>query len=206
MLALTDLICTDRLRRSHGHRSRIVDRLPWERGTPSEPRRASSPLPFDSLSRRHSMAGGRTARAVPHDPTPSPIPRHARTIVLDYGDRIRCSLVLNPPHQRTRATRVVDAERSEGTRRRRADARVNLDIQPARRTRWTCHSMDRGSAWRSADRGSRKPSKDRCRTCSGSRPAKTRRCSPRRRRDQDDGAVEACYTSSETGATPIPPV
>jgi predicted dehydrogenase len=128
------------------------------------------------------------------------------SIILDYGDRVRCSLTLNHTHRagwRYRSSEMM-IEGVDGAAR--LTWGVNLDypagppdtMEIARGGEWTNVPL-RGSWFTSAFEG---PMSNLQRFVAGEDRALVS--------SVDDAirtmaVVEACYTSSATGATPIPP-
>ena len=162
---------------------RVVIDQPWQLWTFLERRAAGrGAVPLDPLSRRDPLDRRRAVgRLLPERRRTRRCPqlRDARSsIILDYGDRLRCSLVLNHTHRagpKHRASQIM----VEGARRRRPPhlgREPRLPHRPAA-TRWRSPAPASGARCRCAARGSSKRSKGRCRTCSGSSPAKTPRWS-----------------------------
>ena len=130
------------------------------------------------------------------------------TIILDYGDRLRCSLVLNHTHRAGPTLprrRSIMVEGLDGAGPRHVGRQPRLPAGPPDTMR-DRRRADVAATCRCAARGSPKRSRDRCRTCSGSSPAKTPRWSRRSTtRSRRWRVVEACYESSDARrARPIP--
>jgi predicted dehydrogenase len=103
MMALSDLVCRHHLGGLTDIEVRVVDRQPWEQW-PFLARAPRLEVLYHSIHYLDAirwLAGeprGVMCLAVAHPSTPAF--RDTRsTIVLDYGDRIRCSLVMNHTHQ-----------------------------------------------------------------------------------------------------------
>ena len=144
-------------------------------------------------------------RVVGHPSTPAFADTRS-SIILDYGDRVRCSLTMNHTHRagpRYRSSEMM-IEGVDGAAR--LTWGVNLDypagpadtMEIARGGGWT-HVPLRGSWFTSAFEG---PMSNLQRFVAGEDSALVS--------SVDDAirtmaVVEACYTSSATGATPIPP-
>jgi predicted dehydrogenase len=210
MLALRDLIDRGTLGTLVDIDVRIVIDQPWHNWTFLEgaPRLE---VPYHSihyLDAIRSIAGeprGAYCRAVAHPELPR-LRDTRSSIILDYGDRIRCSLVLNHTHRagpRYRASELI----VEGTRGAvRLTWGVNLSypsgppdtMEMARGGEWQTVPL-RGSWFTEAFEG---PMSNLQRVVSGEDPALVS--------SVDDAIktmaiVEACYESSEHGAIPIPP-
>jgi predicted dehydrogenase len=102
MMALADLVAADRLGDLIDIEVRIVDRQPWEQWSflKHAPRLEVLYHSIHYLDAIRWIAGepeGVMCRAVAH-PQFADLADTRSTIVLDYGDRIRCSLVLNHTH------------------------------------------------------------------------------------------------------------
>ena len=102
MMALADLVAADRLGDLTDIEVRIVDRQPWEQWSflKHAPRLEVLYHSIHYLDAIRWIAGepeGVMCRAAAH-PQFEDFADTRSTIVLDYGDRIRCSLVLNHTH------------------------------------------------------------------------------------------------------------
>ena len=128
------------------------------------------------------------------------------SIILDYGDRIRCSLTLNHTHRagpRYRSSQMI-IEGVDGAAR--LTWGVNLDypngpadtMEIARGGEWSNMPL-RGSWFTSAFEG---PMSNLQRVVAGE---DRELVSPVDDALRTMAVVEACYTSSATGGTPIPP-
>jgi predicted dehydrogenase len=144
-------------------------------------------------------------RAVRH-PSIAALADTRSSIILDYGDRVRCSLTLNHTHRAGRRYRSSEMMIEGVDGAARLTWGVNLDyptgpadtIEIARGGEWTNVPL-RGSWFTSAFEG---PISNLQRFVTGEDRALVS--------SVDDAVrtmavVEACYTSSATGATPIPP-
>ena len=209
VLALQDLLTRGALGAVVDIEVRIVIEQPWHLWSFLEtaPRLE---LPYHSihyLDTIRSLVGepsGAHCRAVRH---PS-FPQFADTrssIVLDYGDQLRCSLTLNHTHRagpRHRASQLM-IEGVDGAAR--LTWGVNLDypagppdtMEIARDGAWTDVPL-RGSWFTAAFEG---PMSNLQRVVSGEDRALV---SPVEDAIRTMAVVEACYTSSASGGTPIP--
>jgi predicted dehydrogenase len=211
VLALTDLICTHRLGDLTDIEVRIVDRQPWEQWDFLEraPRLEVLYHSIHYLDAIRWLAGeprGVLCRTIAH-PALAQFRDTRGTIVLDYGDRIRCSLVLNHTHRQDASYRA-SMLKVEGTKGAAVlTLGVNLDY-PAGPPDTLDVSLDgpwervalRGSWFTEAFEG---PMSNLQRFAAGEDASLL---SPVDDAIRTMALVEACYTSSETGATPIPPV
>jgi predicted dehydrogenase len=148
---------------------------------------------------------GAYCRAVRHPSIPT-LADTRSSIILDYGDRVRCSLTLNHTHRAGRRYRSSEMMIEGVDGAARLTWGVNLDypagppdtMEIARDGEWTNVPL-RGSWFTSAFEG---PMSNLQRFVAGEDRALVS--------SVDDAirtmaVVEACYTSSATGATPIPP-
>ena len=145
-------------------------------------------------------------RAVAHPSTSASSSDTRSSIILDYGDRLRCSLMLNHTHRQD-ATHRASLLKVEGTRGAALlTLGVNLDYPtgPPDTLEVALDGRVDGDVVCAA-RGSSKRSRDRCRTCSASSPAKTlrssRRSTTRSRRWRWSRRV---ISRAQRGGTPIP--
>lgn len=209
MLALRDLIDRDALGALVDVDVRIVIDQPWHLWSFLEaaPRLE---LPYHSIHYLDAirwLAGeplGAYCRALRHPGFPA-LQDTRSTIILDYGDRIRCSLVLNHTHRAGPAHRASQllVEGTKGAARLTWGVNLSYPAGPpdtmevAENGRWDAVAL-RGSWFTEAFEG---PMSNLQRFAAGE--------------DRDlvgsvDDAVktmalvEACYTSSENGGTPIP--
>ena len=209
VLALRDLLAQDALGPIVDIEVRIVIDQPWRRWTflKTAPR---IEVPYHSIHYLDAirwLAGepdGVYCRAVRHPALPE-LTDTRSSIILDYGDRIRCSLTLNHTHRagpRHRASQIaVDGARGSA----RLTWGVNLDYPagPPDTMEVAC-----GADWRTVPlRGSwfidafEGPMSNLQRVVSGEDTVLVG--------SVDDAIktmalVEACYTSSQRGGTPIP--
>ena len=209
VLALRDLVARDALGPVVDIEVRIVIEQPWHRWTflGTAPR---IEVPYHSIHYLDAirwLAGepdGVYCRAVRHPALPE-LTDTRSSIILDYGDRIRCSLTLNHTHRagpRHRASQIaVDGTRGSA----RLTWGVNLDYPagPPDTMEVAC-----GADWRTVPlRGSwfidafEGPMSNLQRVVSGEETVLVG--------SVDDAIktmalVEACYTSSQHGGTPIP--
>ena len=210
VLALRDLIERKSLGELTDVEVRIVDRQPWEQWPFLErcPRLEVLYHSIHYLDTIRSLAGeprGVYCRAVAHA-GPEPFRDTRSTIILDYGERIRCSLTLNHIHRQD-ATHRSSMMKVEGT----AGAAlltmgVNLDypagapdsLEVARNGGgWTSVPL-RGSWFTEAFEG---PMSNLQRVVHGEDDALV---SPVDDAIRTMAVVEACYLSSDGGGTPIP--
>jgi predicted dehydrogenase len=209
VLALRDLIARDALGPVVDIEVRIVIEQPWHRWTflRTAPR---IEVPYHSIHYLDAIRGlagepdGVYCRAVRHPALPE-LTDTRSSIILDYGDRIRCSLTLNHTHRagpRHRASQMtVDGTRGSA----RLTWGVNLDYPagPPDTMEVAC-----GGDWRTVPlRGSwfidafEGPMSNLQRFVAGEDRVLVG--------SVDDAIktmalVEACYTSSQHGGTPIP--
>jgi predicted dehydrogenase len=209
VLALADLVDGRRLGELTDIEVRVVDRQPWQQWSFLKRARRLEVLyhSIHYLDAIRSIAGepaGVYCRAVRH--TALPDFRDTRSsIILDYGDRIRCSLVLNHTHQhdgRYRAS-MLKVEGTAGAAL--LTLGVNLDYPTETPDRLEV-AFD-GGAWQSVPlRGSwfteafEGPMSNLQRFVAGDDRALV---SPVDDAIRTMALVEACYRSSAGGATPI---
>jgi predicted dehydrogenase len=209
VMALTDLLAHGRLGDLTDIEVRIVDRQPWEQWAflTRAPRLEVLYHSIHYLDTIRWMAGepdGVMCRALAH-PQLDAFRDTRSTIVLDYGDRIRCSLVLNHTHRQDLRHResMLKVEGTKGAAL--LTLGVNLD--------YPCGPPDRlevalGGAWQPvALRGSwfteafEGPMSNLQRFVAGEDTALV---SPVADAIKTMALVEACYRSSDAGSTPIP--
>jgi len=210
VLALRDLVTRGVLGAVVDIEVRIVIDQPWHRWSFLEtaPRLE---IPYHSihyLDTIRSLVGepmGAHCRAVRHPSLPGFADTRS-SIVLDYGDHLRCSLTLNHTHRagpRYRASEMM-VEGLNGAAR--LTWGVNLDyptgppdtMEIAREGAWTEIPL-RGSWFTAAFEG---PMSNLQRVVAGEDRALV---SPVDDAIRTMAVVEACYTSSASGGTPIPP-
>lgn len=210
VLALRDLIDRQALGELTDIEVRIVDRQPWEQWPFLErsPRLEVLYHSIHYLDTIRSLAGEPRSvycRAVAHA-GPEPFRDTRSTIILDYGDRIRCSLTLNHIHRQD-VTHRASMMKVEGT----AGAAlltlgVNLDYPAGPPDRldvaldgggWTSVPL-RGSWFTEAFEG---PMSNLQRFVQGEDEALV---SPVQDAIKTMAVVEACYLSSDRGGTPVP--
>jgi predicted dehydrogenase len=212
MIALRTLVDAQQLGAITDIEVRIVDRQPWEQwsflaGAPSLEVLYHSIHYLDAIRWLAGEPEGVHCRAVAH-PSLSAFRDTRSSIILDYGDRIRCSLALNHTH-REDMTHRASSFKIEGT----AGAAmltlgVNLDY-PAGPPDALEIAID-GAGWRNlALRGSwftsafEGPMSNLQRFVAGEDRALV---SPVDDAIRTMALVEACYQSSGAGSTPIPSV
>jgi predicted dehydrogenase len=209
VLAVRDLLARDALGAIVDVEVRIVIDQPWHLWTflTTTPRLE---VPYHSIHYLDTIRwlvgepGGVHCRVVRHPALPDFTDTRS-SIILDYGDRIRCSLTLNHTHRagpRYRSSQMT-IEGLGGAAR--LTWGVNLDypggpadtMELARGGEWTAVAL-RGSWFTEAFEG---PMSNLQRVAAGEDRALVS--------SVDDAIrtmalVEACYTSSESGGTPIP--
>jgi len=212
VIALADLIASNQLGELTDIEVRVVDRQPWEQWSFLEraPRLEVLYHSIHYLDAIRFLAGeprGVMCRAVAH-PRLTPFRDTRSSIVVDYGDRIRCSLTLNHTHRhdsRHRASML----KIEGTGGAAVlTLGVNLDY-PAGPPDSLEVALDgggwepvplRGSWFTEAFEG---PMSNLQRFLGGEDRALV---SPVEDAIKTMAVVEACYTSSAAGSTPVPAV
>jgi len=209
MMALDDLLAADRLGDLTDIEVRVVDRQPWEQWSFLEhaPRLEVLYHSIHYLDAIRWIAGdpqGVMCLAIAH-PQLEKFRDTRSTIVLDYGDRIRCSLVLNHTHRQD-ASRRESMLKVEGTKGAALlTLGVNLDyptgppdrLEVAFDGAWHPVTL-RGSWFTEAFEG---PMSNLQRFVSGEDMALV---SPVADAIETMALVEACYASSAAGSTPIP--
>jgi predicted dehydrogenase len=209
MLALRQLIDELRLGELTDIEVRVVDRQPWEQWSflQTAPRLEVLYHSIHYLDAIRSIAGqprGVYCRAVAHPALPSF--RDTRSsIILDYGDRLRCSLALNHTHASSGRHRA-SMFKVEGTSGAAVlTMGVNLDY-PSGPPDELEVAID-GGAWQPvALRGSwfteafEGPMSNLQRFVAGDDPALV---SPLDDAIKTMALVEACYRSSASGGTPV---
>jgi predicted dehydrogenase len=173
MLALHDLVCHRDLGRVVDIDVRVVIEQPWRNwtfmlGAPRIEIVYHSIHYIDAIRWLVGEPAAVYCKTVRHPSMPQ-LADTRSSVVLDYGNLLRCSLVLNHTHMGD-ATEKMSQIMVEGTN---GIARVTCT---------TCRPAPRvkdlgGRRCRCADPGSRKRSKDRCPTSSASSQARTRRSS-----------------------------
>jgi predicted dehydrogenase len=210
VLALRDLLTRGELGAIVDVDVRIVIDQPWHRWTFLEtaPRLE---VPYHSIHYLDVIRwlvgepSGVYCRVVGHPALPGFADTRS-SIILNYGDRIRCSLTLNHTHRagpRYRSSEMI-IEGVDGAAR--LTWGVNLDyphgppdtMEIARGGEWSNVAL-RGSWFTSAFEG---PMSNLQRVVAGEDRALV---SPVDDAIRTMAVVEACYTSSATGGTPIPP-
>ena len=210
VLALRDLLTRGELGAIVDVDVRIVIDQPWHRWTFLEtaPRLE---VPYHSIHYLDAIRwlvgepSGVYCRVVGHPAFPGFADTRS-SIILDYGDRIRCSLTLNHTHRagpRYRSSQMI-IEGVDGAAR--LTWGVNLDypngpadtMEIARGGEWSNVAL-RGSWFTSAFEG---PMSNLQRVVAGE---DRELVSPVDDALRTMAVVEACYTSSATGGTPVPP-
>lgn len=210
VLALRDLLTRGELGAIVDVEVRIVIDQPWHRWTflESAPRLE---VPYHSIHYLDAIRwlvgepSGVYCRGVGHPALPG-LADTRSSIILNYGDRIRCSLTLNHTHRagpRYRSSQMI-IEGVDGAAR--LTWGVNLDypngpadtMEIARGGEWSNVPL-RGSWFTSAFEG---PMSNLQRVVAGE---DRELVSPVDDAIRTMAVVEACYTSSATGGTPIPP-
>jgi predicted dehydrogenase len=210
MLAVEQLVAQRRLGAITDIEVRVVDRQPWEQWSflDRAPRLEVLYHSIHYLDAIRWLAGepeGVHCRAVAH-PALSQFRDTRSSIILDYGDRIRCSLMLNHTHRydATQRASLVKIEGTEGAAM--LTLGVNLDYPDGPPD--TLEVALDGPAWHAVPlRGSwftaafEGPMSNLQRVVAGEDPALV---SPVDDAIRTMALVEACYRSSEDGSTPIP--
>lgn len=209
MLALHDLAANGDLGTLVDIDVRVVIEQPWQNwtfmvGAPRVEILYHSIHYIDAIRWLAGEPRGAYCKAVAHPATPQ-LSDTRSTIILDYGDRLRCSLVLNHTH-RADATHKTSAIIIEGTRGlARVTWGVNLDypdgppdtMQVTSEGRWREVSL-RGSWFTEAFEG---PMSNLQRFVAGEDAVLVGSVHDAIR---TMAVVEACYESSARGGTPIP--
>jgi predicted dehydrogenase len=210
MLALHELMSTLRLGQVTDVEVRVVDRQPWEQwsflaGAPRLEVLYHSIHYLDAIRWLVGEPGGVHCRAVAH-PALDQFRDTRSSIILDYGDLLRCSLTLNHTHRQdtTHRASVLKIEGTAGAAM--LTLGVNLDY-PAGPPDALEIALD-GAAWRNVPlRGSwftaafEGPMSNLQRFVAGEDRALV---SPVDDAIRTMALVEACYRSSAGGSTPIP--
>jgi len=210
VLALRDLLSSDRLGQIVDIEVRLVVKQPWHLWSFLEraPRLEILYHSIHYLDTIRALAGeprGVYCRAVSHPAMPEF--RDTRsTIILDYGEAVRCSLLMNHTHQQT-STHSASFLKVEGTRgAAHLTMGVNLDYPKGPPDALEI-SLD-GEAWKPVElRGSwfieafEGPMSNLQRYVAGEDAALM---SPVEDGVKTMALVEACYQSSAAGGTPIP--
>lgn len=211
MLALKQLVDERRFGAISDIEVRIVDRQPWEQWAflAGAPRLEVLYHSIHYLDAIRWLAGeplGVHCLALPH-PAFERFSDTRSSIILDYGDRIRCSLALNHTHRQD-ATHRASFFKVEGTAGAAvATLGVNLEY-PAGPSDSLEVALD-GRSWEKVPlRGSwfteafEGPMSNLQRVVAGEDAALV---SPVEDAIRTMALVEACYTSSAGGSTPVPP-
>jgi predicted dehydrogenase len=210
VLAVRDLIDRKSLGALTDVEVRIVDRQPWEQWPFLErcPRLEVLYHSIHYLDTIRSLAGEPLSvycRAVAHV-GPEPFRDTRSTIILDYGEQVRCSLTLNHIHRQdvTHRSSMMKVEGTTGAAL--LTMGVNLDYPAGPPDRLEV-ALD-GGGWRSVPlRGSwftegfEGPMSNLQRFVQGEDDALV---SPVQDAIKTMAVVEACYLSSDRGGTPIP--
>jgi predicted dehydrogenase len=212
MLALRQLVDERRIGEITDIEVRIVDRQPWEQwsflaGAPRLEVLYHSIHYLDAIRWLAGEPAGVHCLALPH-PAFERFSDTRSSIILDYGDRIRCSLTLNHTHRQD-ATHRASFFKVEGTAGAAvATLGVNLEY-PAGPPDGLEVALD-GGAWdRVLLRGSwfteafEGPMSNLQRVVAGDDAALV---SPVDGAIRTMALVEACYQSSKGGSTPVPVV
>jgi len=212
MLALEQLVAERRLGEITDIEVRIVDRQPWEQWSflAGAPRLEVLYHSIHYLDAIRWLAGeplGVHCLALPH-PAFESFSDTRSSIILDYGDRIRCSLTLNHTHRQD-ATHRASFFKVEGTAGAAvATLGVNLEypagppdsLEVALGGGAWDKVLLRGSWFTEAFEG---PMSNLQRFAAGEDAALV---SPVEDAIRTMALVEACYMSSAGGSTPVPPL
>jgi predicted dehydrogenase len=212
VLALSDLLRSGQLGEVTDIEVRLVVKQPWHlwaflKGAPRLEILYHSIHYLDVIRSLVGEPRGVYCRAVAHPSVPDF--RDTRsTIILDYGDAVRCSLLLNHVHQQD-STRCASFLKVEGTRgAAQLTLGVNIDYPngvpdaldvAVERGTWKSIPL-RGSWFIEAFEG---PMSNLQRFIAGEDDALV---SPVEDAIKTMALVEACYQSSATGGTPVPKV
>jgi predicted dehydrogenase len=212
ILAITDLVARGALGTLTDIDVRIVVRQPWEqwsflRGTPRLEVLYHSIHYIDTIRRIAGDPQGTYCRAVSHPDLPD-FSDSRSSIILDYGNRLRCSLALNHTHRHD-MTHRASCMTIEGTNASVfAVMGVNLEYPTGLPDR--LEVAEAGAGWRDVPlRGSwfteafEGPMSNLQRFVTGEDDTLV---SPVDDAIRTMAVVEACYTSSAGGGTPIPAV
>jgi predicted dehydrogenase len=212
VLALQDLVHSGQLGEIVDIEVRLVVRQPWHLWTFLEraPRLEILYHSIHYLDTIRALAGeplGVYCRVVAHPSIPE-FQDTRSSIILDYGDRLRCSLLLNHTHQHDKA-HSASFLKVEGTRgAAQLTMGVNIDYPNGPRDTLEV-ALDRGS-WENVElRGSwfieafEGPMSNLQRFVAGEDGTLV---SPVSDAIKTMALVEACYQSSASGGTPIPKV
>jgi predicted dehydrogenase len=211
VLALKDLVDAGELGDLTDIEVRVVDRQPWEqwsflKGAARLEILYHSIHYLDAIRLLAGEPGGVHCRAIAH-PDFQGFPDVRSTIILDYGDRIRCSLTLNHAHAQdgTHRASFFKVEGRKGAAL--ATMGVNLDyptgspdtleVATGAGGTWTSIAL-RGSWFPHAFEG---PMSNLQRFIAGEDRSLV---SPVADAIKTMALVEACYCSSRDGSTPIP--
>jgi predicted dehydrogenase len=212
MNAVRDLVDAHQLGAITDLEVRIVDRQPWQQwsflaGAPRLEVLYHSIHYLDAIRWLAGEPDGVHCRAVAH-PAFTAFADTRSSIILDYGDRIRCSLTLNHTHRQD-ATHRASSFKIEGTDGAAIlTLGVNLDypggppdtLEVALRDESWRQVPLRGSWFTAAFEG---PMSNLQRFVAGEDRALV---SPVDDAIRTMALVEACYRSSADGSTPVPPV
>jgi predicted dehydrogenase len=211
VIALGDLLAARRLGDLTDIDVRVVDRQPWEQwsfleGAPRLEVLYHSIHYLDTIRWIAGEPAGVMCRAIGHPDLPAF--RDTRSsIVLDYGDRIRCSLVLNHAHRQDGSHResMIKIEGTAGAALLTLGVNLEYPCGPPDRLEvsvdgsWQPVAL-RGSWFTEAFEG---PMSNLQRFVCGEDAALV---SPVTDAVKTMALVEACYVSSASPSTPIPPV
>jgi predicted dehydrogenase len=212
VLALRDLIDGTMLGEIVDIEVRLVVRQPWHLWTFLEraPRLEILYHSIHYLDTIRAIAGeprGVYCRAVAHPSTPN-FQDTRSSIILDYGNRLRCSLMMNHTHQQDTSHRAsfLKVEGTRGAAQLTMGVNIDYPNGPADtfevavdRTAWQQVPL-RGSWFIEAFEG---PMSNLQRFVAGEDEALV---SPVDDAIKTMALVEACYQSSEAGGTPVPGV
>jgi predicted dehydrogenase len=212
IIVLRDLIERGALGELTDIELRVVDRQPWEQWSflKGAPRLEVLYHSIHYLDAIRSIAGepkGVWCRAVRH-PALSELADTRSTTILDYGDRVRCSLTLNHTHRDNTAHRasLFKVEGTDGAALLTMGVNIDYPTGPPD----TMEVALAGATWQAVPlRGSwfteafEGPMSNLQRFIAGE---DTVLVSPVDDAIKTMALVEACYRSSEMGATSIPPV
>jgi predicted dehydrogenase len=210
MIALRDLVARGAIGELTDVEVRVVDRQPWEQwsfltGTPRLEVLYHSIHYLDAIRSIAGEPNGVWCRALRH-PALRELADTRSTTILDYGDRIRCSLTLNHTHRcsATHRASLFKVEGTDGAALLTMGVNIDYPTGPPDTMEVALAGADwrpvplRGSWFTEAFEG---PMSNLQRFIAGEDKALV---SPVDDAIKTMALVEACYQSSERGATSIP--
>ena len=213
VLALRDLIGRGLLGDIVDIEVRLVVKQPWHLWTFLEraPRLEILYHSIHYLDTIRAIAGeprGVYCRAVAHPSIPE-FQDTRSSIILDYGKRLRCSLLLNHTHQQDTLHRAsfLKVEGTRGAAQLTMGVNIDYPNGPPDTLEVALEPGSMAAASICVARGSSKRSRGRCRTCSGMSPAKTlRSCLPSKTPSRRWRSSRRAICRAPAGGTPVPEV